>query len=793
VNIDLTKNDAPTRLSVSTRPKGGATVFLNGKEAIGMKTPLTVSLGPEMVEAGRVRVTAALTGYQRALQEVTIRPGQENKVTLQLGDLPDGPTAVEVITRPRGASVRLNGKMQPRQKTPGSYAVGPEIARTGVVDVTAELDGYEPCTRKVNLVRYKVVRVAMDLTPVKGGGIHAITTPVGAKVYGFSMGRKVAVGATPLMYSPPPEAWRRGTADLIFEPTSPHYSRRRVNRIGLEKDKIKRLEVELEKRPDKTSVAVVTKPKGATVFINGVELEGTRTPLTKRTPIDPDAKHIAETGSVEVTVALEGYERQTRQVALRRSEKSTVEFTLQQFGRQAWLEVITKPSGAQIFLDGANVPGKLTPAIVEVPPPVTAGDSAQVTVALPGYKTAARSVPIEPGGRKRVEFQLEPEAAGVTRLEVKTNPSGARVTINSRPAGGMVTPAVLRLDPQYVDRAITVGASLEGYLPAMRTVSPVKGQTTTVSMDLEREPKADPNAEVGMVDVVFCIDKSGSMKDDIQVMCEHAQDVFDQLSKYASDSGFSLQIGLVTYSRHTDRNWVDVWKLTPDVQEVLGHIRSIRITDVSLGSGGHEDIYGAMMLAMDMPVGGRQIEMGWRSGAVKIMVPIGDEPPAEPDWEGRTLDMVARRAEELDPVHMYPLIVPRRGTFHGGAAVRGMKRLASATGGEPIQVASANDLPHALISTVKFAVRRHREEVWRKQNPPYLLYSMLGGICGLILFALVFFVITQFRKRHGEGVLLVGYRRGILDGDLTGETSARRRSPPTDNSSTELHDPGRQG
>jgi len=193
-----------------------------------------------------------------------------------------------------------------------------------------------------------------------------------------------------------------------------------------------------------------------------------------------------------------------------------------------------------------------------------------------------------------------------------------------------------------------------------------------------------------------------------------------------------------------------------------------------------------------MPVGGRQIKMGWRNGAAKIMVPIGDEPPAEPDWEGRTLDMVAKRAEELDPVHMYPLIVPRRGTFHGGAAVRGMKRLASATGGEPIQVASANDLPHALISTVKFAVRRHRDEVWRKQNPPYMLYSMLAGICGLILFALVFFIITQFRNKHRREVLPVGYRRGILDGDLTGETSARRHTPPPGNSSTEPGDPERQ-
>ena len=294
-----------------------------------------------------------------------------------------------------------------------------------------------------------------------------------------------------------------------------------------------------------------------------------------------------------------------------------------------------------------------------------------------------------------------------------------------------------------------------------------------------------PSEETGLLDVVLLFDKSGSMKDDIDEAKKQVDAILDEITATAREEDISLRVGLVTFCYTRQGQVLRATPLTENVSVIRSAIMAIGTEDL----GGDEDLHAALMYAMNKPVQGKQIEMGWRAGAAKVAFPITDEPAKEDNF---TRARVADVAEKLDPVHIYPLLLPKSGSTFLSPAVRSMRALAAATDGQLVQVGSAGELPRAIVDSLKLAIRRHREEIWRTKNPPYLLYSMLGGICGLILFALVFFVITQFRKRHGEGVLLVGYRRGILDGDLTGETSARRRSPPADNSSTELHDPGRQ-
>ncbi len=155
-------------------------------------------------------------------------------------------------------------------------------------------------------------------------------------------------------------------------------------------------------------------------------------------------------------------------------------------------------------------------------------------------------------------------------------------------------------------------------------------------------------------------------------------------------------------------------------------------------------MYGAMAYAMNQRVDGEQIEMGWRQNAAKVLLPVGDEPPDDPDWEGRELSDIARIARNLDPVHFYPLILPKQGTVFLDPTVRAMERIARATNGTIVKVGKADDLPTALVDTVKLAIRRHRNEVWRKGNPPYTLYGTLGVI-------IVIALLTAFR-----GILRAG-------------------------------------
>jgi len=258
----------------------------------------------------------------------------------------------------------------------------------------------------------------------------------------------------------------------------------------------------------------------------------------------------------------------------------------------------------------------------------------------------------------------------------------------------------------------------------------------------------------GMLDVVVCIDRSGSMMDDIQAIKDASDATLADLDSLAKSNNFTLAVGLVLYTRHDEPGWIQVNILSPDIAAVRRNIQAIQITDPSLGKGGNEDIFGALMFAMNQTVGGQSLVkvgndrgMGWRQGAAKIIIPIGDEPPDDPDWEGRTLDQVSKVAEALDPVHVYPLLVPKPGSGFQPATVAGMQRVAGATGGQVIRVSSARLLPAEIVGTVKLAVRRHREEVWRKMHPPYGLYATAAGMGLLVLVALALAGLS-IRRRH---------------------------------------------
>ncbi len=250
----------------------------------------------------------------------------------------------------------------------------------------------------------------------------------------------------------------------------------------------------------------------------------------------------------------------------------------------------------------------------------------------------------------------------------------------------------------------------------------------------------------GMLDCVFCIDNSGSMEDDIQSVQKASDDFLAALSDFARTSDFSLQVGVVTYTRHTDENWLWARQMSPDIPEIRANLLGITIASASAGAGGNEDMFGALAYAMDEAVGGRSMNMGWREGAAKIIIIMGDEPPDDPDWEGRNLDQIALMASNLDPVHMYPLLMTSQAATPLDPTTRAMRNLADATDGQVMEVENVAELPNVLISTVKVAVKRHANEVWRRENPPLLLYGTILALCviiglvalGLVLRAAVF-------------------------------------------------------
>jgi len=343
-------------------------------------------------------------------------------------------------------------------------------------------------------------------------------------------------------------------------------------------------------------------------------------------------------------------------------------------------------------------------------------------------------------------------------LKVATNPPGAEVTIDGKPHTGTVTPASLLVDlASFEPETHTVTVRLEGEEPVTRTVTLTDGQIRNLFI-----PFSSANPE-GMLDVVVLIDKSGSMTDDIECVQQEVDTMLGEMATLALQENISLQVGMVMFSHTGTANVFEERTLTEDIESVRQFVQQLDPQEV----GGDEDLYSALMYAMNEQVEGKQIDMGWRTGAAKISIPITDEAPKSTNFN---VFQVAKVAEDLDPVHMYPLIMPKTPLSWLTGAETSLNELARVTGGEAVKVQDAEALPTAIVDAVKLAIRRHKEEIYRKENPPYLLYGVAGGM-GLVLAIFVIGILITHRRRAPA----VDTRADAppIDPDLAGDTAFR--------------------
>ncbi len=134
------------------------------------------------------------------------------------------------------------------------------------------------------------------------------------------------------------------------------------------------------------------------------------------------------------------------------------------------ISVSSSPSGAQIWLDGANT-GKVTPNTLTS---VTA-TSHTVTVKLTGYTDYSTSVTVPSGGTATVSATLTAVPKG--SISISSNPTGAAVYLDSE-AKGVTTPTTLSDVPAGTH---TIRLTKTGYQDWSQSVSVTSGQTTPVS------------------------------------------------------------------------------------------------------------------------------------------------------------------------------------------------------------------------------------------------------------------------------------------------------------------------
>ncbi|MET9229133.1 cutinase family protein [Lentzea sp. NPDC003310] len=179
------------------------------------------------------------------------------------------------------------------------------------------------------------------------------------------------------------------------------------------------------------------------------------------------------------------------------------------------------------------------------------------------------------------------------------------------------------------------------------------------------------------VDVAFVVDTTGSMGDDIA----NAQASINQVTSALFGLARSPQVALVDYKDFGDPYQARV--VTPFTTDRAAFATAVSTLSASGGGNTPESVYSGLMTAFGL---------GWRDGALKLAITIGDAPAHNPEpGTGYTAAQVLARAFELDPVVINPIVV-------GGdpVAVASFTELAEGSKGKVFTAAGAGDVVQAI-------------------------------------------------------------------------------------------------
>lgn len=373
---------APTPVPVElTSTPAGADVSVDGK-GVG-KTPWKGGLTP-----GRHELVITLEGHEAERESVSLSPGRPWKKAYSLRG---APVAMRVESTPVGASVKVDGRkvgVTPWKGTVPARALKLEL----------EKDGFDAVKREVTPAAGKELIERHTLVP-SPTTLRLLSEPPGARITldGKSIGRtpwegELAAGTHELQLAAEHHApW---SGQLVLEPA-------------------KKVERRIELEPQPVSLMVEAQPLRAEVYVDG-ERRGT-TPL--RLSVRP--------GKREVEVRAQGHSPKGEVINLAPGAPETRRsFTLEP--AEIPLSVTTAPVRASVWVDGARV------GTAPWTGSVSAG-SHEVRATAPGYQDAVTRVE-KAEGKEDLSASLTLLPAPVP-VEIRTDPSGAQVTIDGTARG----------------------------------------------------------------------------------------------------------------------------------------------------------------------------------------------------------------------------------------------------------------------------------------------------------------------------------------------------------------------
>ncbi len=172
--------------------------------------------------------------------------------------------------------------------------------------------------------------------------------------------------------------------------------------------------------------------------------------------------------------------------------------------------------------------------------------------------------------------------------------------------------------------------------PEAPAAAPSDEAVRTGVLDAPLVPRTpQKEGERPVVDVVFCLDATGSMGDEIAAAKDRIFAIADRV--LAGEPPPRVRFGVVAYRDRGEPRELDTLELTPQLRDVHRFLSAI-------AAGGGGDTPENVRLALKVAVQ----DMAWdqRPGAVKMIFLVGDAPPHEDYEDLPTCEASARLAHE---------------------------------------------------------------------------------------------------------------------------------------------------
>lgn len=192
------------------------------------------------------------------------------------------------------------------------------------------------------------------------------------------------------------------------------------------------------------------------------------------------------------------------------------------------------------------------------------------------------------------------------------------------------------------------------------------------------------------LDLIFVIDLTGSMSDDIEEVQDQASEIVD----YIAENIPNYRIAIVGYRDFGEQVMFEDYSFSDDKEEILDNIDALSVYG---GGDWREAVYEGLMRAINTE------EIGsWRDGVAKKIILMGDAPPHEKE-DGPNyiydIDDVAQAAYEVDPANIYSIAI--EGGNGSESANEAFAELAEKTNGKFLTVSDAEDVPAAIMEILE--------------------------------------------------------------------------------------------